>query len=167
MPVGRTLTELRDHLDSLGACMASIVWSRGKSAASAWSDCDRVSWMLWWAARTPINSAEEVVRFACWLAKPAPTARISQLEKLGDTELRDVVDCEVSIEKILSDAVVAASTLDIAALADFWEGIDQSISAVWKEAAQTAWAWAVFSKGMDPCTNARSVLRCPWKEADV
>lgn len=60
---------LQEHLASLGACEDAREWAADKPAKEVWGTCPRADWMLWWAARTPANSKQDIVRVAAAIAK--------------------------------------------------------------------------------------------------
>ena len=62
-------TTVREHLNSLSACPEAMKWLGDRTAAQAWSECERPDWMLWWAGRTPANDKVAIVRVACAIAR--------------------------------------------------------------------------------------------------
>src|ERR1700732_4492904 len=62
---------LSQHLRSVSACSNARSWAKGKVAQEAWEQCDRGDWLLWWAARTPENTKQEIVLVACACARLA------------------------------------------------------------------------------------------------
>jgi hypothetical protein len=63
------MTQLQDRLASLGACFDALTWVHYRTAQSAWDECESPDWMLWWAARTPANSRQQIVLVACACAE--------------------------------------------------------------------------------------------------
>ena len=65
------VTVLAKHLHRLGACSESLIWIEGRTPKQAWEACDRADWLLWWAAKTSVNSHQQVVLAACACARLA------------------------------------------------------------------------------------------------
>lgn len=58
----RRVGNLMSHLLELYACRQARDWVGMMTAEEAWERCDQPLWMIWWAARTSANSAQEVLR---------------------------------------------------------------------------------------------------------
>ncbi len=130
-------------------------------------DCQRASWLLWWAARTPVNSMEQIVRVASMLADLAgdmlpttppdgkPRREIGALLKI----------CEVTTAITWEDAATQAVSIPTEGQPAFWESVAAKENAIWQEAAQDAWMLTVRATGPDFCMHVRAVLRLPWQES--
>jgi len=60
---------LQEHLTSLAACNAAKRWAARLTAQRTWDECERPDWLLWWAARTPVNTKAQIVKAACDCAR--------------------------------------------------------------------------------------------------
>ena len=63
------LTPFQAHLASLNACAEARAWARAKTAREAWERCNYADWLLWWAARTSVNTQVDLVRCAAVIAR--------------------------------------------------------------------------------------------------
>ena len=61
---------LRAHLESLNACPDALAWVGDRDLATAWSECPRGDWLLWYAERAGVPR-ERVVLAACACARLA------------------------------------------------------------------------------------------------
>jgi hypothetical protein len=61
--------ELARYLKRVGACPEAVEWSKGKTLAEAWTQCERADWMLWLAAKR--MPRKRVVLAACACARTA------------------------------------------------------------------------------------------------
>ena len=64
-----TTTPLQAHLASIGACSEAREWAGAKTAREVWETCERAKWLLWWVARTKINSKSDIVKCAAKIAR--------------------------------------------------------------------------------------------------
>ena len=55
------MTQLQEHLAELDACSEACRWAGDRTAAQAWTECERADWLLWWAAETERNSHQQIV----------------------------------------------------------------------------------------------------------
>lgn len=62
---------LLTHLASICACSDARNWIGRRSAKMAWDECTDPGWLLWWAARTELNSRQNVVLAVCACARRA------------------------------------------------------------------------------------------------
>jgi hypothetical protein len=62
---------VRQHLEDLGSCSEALAWLGERTAKQAWEECPRADWLMWWAARTPINPHTQIVLAACQCARRA------------------------------------------------------------------------------------------------
>jgi hypothetical protein len=60
---------LQAHLKRLGACEDAREWAKDKTPLQAWKQCARPDWLMWWAARTPVNEKSAIVVAACGCAR--------------------------------------------------------------------------------------------------
>ncbi len=58
-------TALFRHLRSLGACASGIDWIGERTPAQAWEECERVDWLLWWAAKANPDSGPRIILAMC------------------------------------------------------------------------------------------------------
>ena len=65
------MTQLQTHLADIDACVDACGWAGDRTAQQAWDECERADWLLWWAARTSLNSHQAIVRAACSCARRA------------------------------------------------------------------------------------------------
>lgn len=49
------MSNLRQQLQDLNACLAAIEWVDYRDHATAWAECQRGDWMLWVAARAGVD----------------------------------------------------------------------------------------------------------------
>lgn len=60
-------------LKKLGACHEAVDWTKGKTLAEAWQQCDRADWMLWLCGRMAGQEGwptrPQIVLVACSLAE--------------------------------------------------------------------------------------------------
>ena len=75
MTATKTNRSFADYLRSVDACEEAVTWVGGRTAATAWTECERADWLLWILG---INADEpgwitrqEVVRLACQCARRA------------------------------------------------------------------------------------------------
>ena len=65
------MTLLQTHLKSIGACANARKWAGKRTPQQTWDECERHDWLLWWAARTPVNTRQQIVLVACDFAETA------------------------------------------------------------------------------------------------
>jgi hypothetical protein len=52
-----------DELTKMRACPAAVDWVGDRSRATAWADCDRADWMLWYWGRKYCKTLDQCNRF--------------------------------------------------------------------------------------------------------
>ena len=150
-----TDTPLQAHLASLDACPEARAWAGTKTTREAWETCERADWLLWWAARTNVNTPLDIVRCVVKIARtvaylntdPRVMAAIEAAEAWADNPNSET-------------AAAAAEAAEAA-----WAAWAAAWAAEAAEAA--AWAaWAAWAAG--PSINyydlVRALLKQPWNE---
>ena len=83
-------TKLQAHLESIGACPPAREWAANRTPLQAWNQSPRADWLLWWAAKTDVNSHQDIVRAACQCARLAlrhvPAGELRPLQAIEAAE---------------------------------------------------------------------------------
>ena len=127
--------KFRDKLKKMGACEAAVGWCGDRTAAQAYTDCERAEWMLWVATRIDIDR-KLLVLAACACAetalkyvpagedRPRKAIETARAWCAGKATLDDVVatsaaawDARDTIAPIAAIAASAASAASSAACA--------------------------------------------------
>jgi hypothetical protein len=78
--------DFRTWLAQRHACWEALEWLQERDAATAWSECPRGDWLLWWAAKVGVER-KVVVLAACACARLAlPYVAAGELRPLKDIE---------------------------------------------------------------------------------
>ena len=136
-----TDTPLQAHLASLDACPEARAWAGTKTTREAWETCERADWLLWWAARTNVNTPLDIVRCVVKIAR--------------------------TVAYLNTDPRVMAAIEAAEAWAD---NPNSETAAAAAEAAEAAWAAeaAAAAGAAGPSINyydlVRALLKQPWNE---
>ena len=137
---------LREHLTAIGAPPEFVRWAADMTAERAWTGCSVSAWSVYWAARTPVNSPESVVRAAVDIA--------GQTTDNGgfNRELVRRIDAESDLQ------------LQICGGPEEWEMAVAASREVWRPYAEVAHNAVHKANGPDFTANLRDKLRIPWRE---
>ena len=130
--------DFRTWLAQRHACWEALEWLQERDAATAWSECPRGDWLLWWAAKVGVER-KVVVLAACACARLAlPYVAAGELRPLKAIETAEAWYSgkaslgDVRAAYAADDASAAAAAAAYAAaaardksLADFAEGVVQ------------------------------------------
>ncbi len=147
----KTEQTVRKHLESLGACAEAMQWIGDRTSAQAWNECERADWLLWWAAKTPVNSYAQIVLAAAGCAGLA-------LIYVPKGEDRPQLAIEAALRWANNPTERnqrSAKTASRAAAA-----VESSESAVWRAAQAAAYAAAAAA-----CADAASASAAPGHAA--
>ena len=133
---------LQEHLASLGACDAARTWAGGLTSKEVWEKCERADWLLWWAARTDVNSLRQIVLAACACARRA-------LRYIPEGENRPLLAIEAAECWAENPSAKNHDAARAAARA--------------ADAAATA-ADARAAEHIEMCVAIRRILQQPWSE---
>ena len=61
----------KNRLIKLDACPGAVEWVGDRDLKTAWAECDRADWMLWYAARDKRVKRTTLVRAVCACARTA------------------------------------------------------------------------------------------------
>ena len=185
------ITPLQKHLAEIHACQEARGWAAERTAQQAWDECGRADWLLWWAAKTTVNTHQDIVRVACacawralrfvpegeqrprlaieaaerWTSDPTPGNRRAAAAEAA-WEVAASVAVAAAAWEAASEASEAASGASEAAAEAAWEAAEAA-----SEAAEAAWAaWAAAeaaaaSEQLAMCQIVRGTLHAPWTEA--
>lgn len=148
---------LQDHLKNIGACEEARQWAGTRSALEAWEQCERADWLLWWAAKTPANDHQGIVRAACACARRALVYTPS-----GEERPRLAIEAAEAWTENPNDATAAdaaRAAADVAAADVAWADAAWAADAA---AAAGAAVWA--SEHIAMCKVIRAMLRPPWMD---
>ncbi len=152
------------HLAGIGACEDARAWALYRTSSQAWKDCWWAPWLLWWAARTPVNSKQAIVRYAIkWHALSAgdPLGMGDKVvPEFDPAKLLERIERQAN--RLQAEAILDASTGPAAA--DRWDRYMQDVDALWSAAALDMWVLALRTLGPDYCTQIRAAFRQPWRE---
>ena len=127
-----TNTHFRAGLECHDACQPALDWLGDRDAATAWAECPRADWLLWWTAEAgmavPRALLADIVRAALDWACP-----VSQLSPTWP-------EVESAVESVI-DAMEGRGDLDTAWAAAEATRATRAASAA-AEAAASAAAWA-------------------------
>lgn len=145
-----TATKLQAHLAAIRACLEAREWAAGKDALTVWETCERADWLLWWAARTPINSHQDIVRVAAKIARtiahlntdPRVMAALEAAERWAENPTEE------------NKAEAAEAAVRAAA----W--------AAWAAEAAVEAARAAAEAQKTNCDIVRSICKLPWSETE-
>ena len=112
--------DFRTWLAQRHACWEALEWLQERDAATAWSECPRGDWLLWWAAKVGVER-KVVVLAACACARLAlPYVAAGELRPLKDIETAEAwYSGEASLGDVRAayaadDAYAAAAASDAA-----------------------------------------------------
>lgn len=81
--------KLKDKLIKLGACSEAVYWVGDRDIKTAWAECERADWMIWYAGHTGVDQ-KLIVLAACACARIAlkyvPTGESRPLEAIKASE---------------------------------------------------------------------------------
>lgn len=102
------------ELEQLGACQAAIEWVGDRDAGTAWRECQRADWMLWFMAKKKVDR-RVLVLAACACAETA-----LPYVKRGDDRPRKAIETARAWTRgeARLDEVKVAAAADTAAAAD-------------------------------------------------
>jgi hypothetical protein len=88
------VTTFRSKLQSLNACSYACNWVADKTAADAWSNCERGDWMLWLLGRLSGPPDSDSRRKLVGIAAECAELVLPIYEKKypGDTRVRDCIE---------------------------------------------------------------------------
>ncbi|HUU15387.1 MAG TPA: hypothetical protein VM182_16980 [Terriglobia bacterium] len=170
------MTQLQEHLAELDACSEACRWAGDRTAAQAWTECERADWLLWWAAETERNSHQQIVVATAACARTVlqyvatddrrPLLAIEAAERwaeepsewnraAAEAAARDARAARDAAEAAAWAARAARDAAEAAAWAAAW-----AARAAARDAAEAA-AWAAHQ---EMCRIIRSMLVCPFEE---
>ncbi len=158
---------LQEHLISLNACYWARKWIGDRTSAQAWNECERADWLLWWAARTPANTHQQIVLAAAGCAGLAlrfvpagedrPRLAIEAARRRASEPTEE--NRKASVASAVASAVVSLSAASAAVSAASAASASLSASAA---AAVSAAVSAAVNREM--CKLIRARLVQPWSE---
>ena len=155
--------KLKDKLIKIGACSEAVYWVGDRDIKTAWAECERADWMLWYAEHTGVDQ-KLIVLAACACARIAlkhvptgesrPLDAIQAAEKWADdpTEINRAA-AEAAAWAAEAAARAAAGAAAGAAEAAAWAAAAAAGAEAWAAAAATgaaagAAAWSEAMKNM-------------------
>ena len=131
------MTDLQQHLESIGACPTARDWAGERTPRQAWDEATRADWLLWWAGQLEVEKAL-LVRCACAIART-----VLHLIPAGEDRPRLAIEaaerwCQEPTEENLQEA-------------------EEAEEAAWAASAEAA-AWAAAA-------GARAAAAAAWEAA--
>jgi hypothetical protein len=148
--------DFRTWLAQRHACWEALEWLQERDAATAWSECPRGDWLLWWAAKVGVER-KVVVLAACACARLAlPYVAAGELRPLKDIEtaeawysgeaslgdVRAAYDAAYDAAYAADASAYAAAAIAYAAHAAAHAAADAAYAAAAADAAYAAYAAA-------------------------
>jgi hypothetical protein len=102
------MTTLQQQLVNLQACPEARAWVGERDLATAWAECERADWMLWFASKLGVDR-KLLVKAACACARTAmPFVPKKEARPLKAIETAEAwCRREASIEEVRAAAVAA------------------------------------------------------------
>ena len=142
------MTPLQSRLEKFEACDEATEWVGEKDLATAWAECPRGDWMLWFAARAGVDR-KLLVMAACACARTA-------LRFVPDGELRPLQAIEAAESWCRDEATI--DQVQAAAHAAYYAASHAAYAAYADTAAAYAY-YAYYAAAADAATAARTVAR--------
>jgi hypothetical protein len=179
-------TILQAHLEALGACREAREWAGDRSPLAAWDECERADWLLWWAARTKVDTKQKIVLAACACARQAlrfvpadekrPLRAIEAAERWAKnpTEKKRKAAARAADAAAYAAAARAADAAAYAAAAAAAAARAADAAAYAAAAAATdtaraaraaAYAAYAVAEHKTMCVAIRNILVCPYEAA--
>jgi hypothetical protein len=169
------MKQLQQHLDSLSACAEARQWAGSRTAREAWDQCERADWLLWWAARTPANNQQAIVRAACACARtalqyvPASEDRPRLAIEAAERWVNDPTEENRQAAEAAAWAAWAAETEagNAGFTATEWAAAGAAEAAAWWATEWAAEAVAEELAHKQMCALVRECLVLPWSETEL